>query len=105
EVMDRHAAASASFAKHFIAESLSRLEFAHECSRRAAVARLAPSLGAQSGHFCAFRGELMNWRTKTVEQCLELAERKGLQRSLGAFQLTMLGIGGIIGTGIFVLTA
>jgi basic amino acid/polyamine antiporter, APA family len=47
----------------------------------------------------------MNWRTKTVEQCLAVAERKGLQRSLGAFQLTMLGIGAIIGTGIFVLTA
>lgn len=47
----------------------------------------------------------MNWRTKTIEQCLELAERKGLHRSLGAFQLTMLGIGAIIGTGIFVLTA
>jgi APA family basic amino acid/polyamine antiporter len=47
----------------------------------------------------------MNWRTKTVEQCLELAEKKGLTRTLGAFQLTMLGIGAIIGTGIFVLTA
>ena len=47
----------------------------------------------------------MNWRTKSVEQCLALAEKKGLTRSLGAFQLTMLGIGAIIGTGIFVLTA
>jgi APA family basic amino acid/polyamine antiporter len=47
----------------------------------------------------------MNWRTKSVEQCLAQAERKGLKRSLGAFQLTMLGIGAIIGTGIFVLTA
>src|SRR6187397_3570384 len=47
----------------------------------------------------------MNWRTKSVEQCLELAEKRGLHRSLGAFQLTMLGIGAIIGTGIFVLTA
>ena len=33
------------------------------------------------------------------------AKKKALTRSLGAFQLTMLGIGGIIGTGIFVLTA
>jgi APA family basic amino acid/polyamine antiporter len=33
------------------------------------------------------------------------AERKSLKRSLGAFQLTMMGVGAIIGTGIFVLTA
>ncbi|HEX5264541.1 MAG TPA: amino acid permease, partial [Phenylobacterium sp.] len=32
-------------------------------------------------------------------------EKKSLKRSLGAFQLTMLGIGAVIGTGIFVLTA
>ena len=31
--------------------------------------------------------------------------RKALHRSLGAFQLTLLGIGAVIGTGIFVLTA
>src|SRR3546814_14032455 len=31
--------------------------------------------------------------------------KKSLHRSLGAFQLTMLGIGAVIGTGIFVLTA
>ena len=30
---------------------------------------------------------------------------KSLKRSLGAFQLTLLGIGAVIGTGIFVLTA
>jgi APA family basic amino acid/polyamine antiporter len=47
----------------------------------------------------------MNWRRKSVEQCLELAEKKKLRRSLGALQLTMLGIGAVIGTGIFVLTA
>ena len=29
---------------------------------------------------------------------------KGLKKVLGAFELTMLGIGAIIGTGIFVLT-
>jgi APA family basic amino acid/polyamine antiporter len=33
------------------------------------------------------------------------AEKKSLHRSLGAFQLTLLGIGAVIGTGIFVLTA
>jgi len=47
----------------------------------------------------------MNWRRKSVEQCMALAEKKGLRRSLGPLQLTMLGIGAVIGTGIFVLTA
>jgi len=36
---------------------------------------------------------------------MALAEKKGLRRSLGPLQLTMLGIGAVIGTGIFVLTA
>jgi basic amino acid/polyamine antiporter, APA family len=47
----------------------------------------------------------MNWRTKPLDQILATAEKKGLVRQLGAFDLTMLGIGGVIGTGIFVLTA
>ncbi len=47
----------------------------------------------------------MNWRIKSLDAVLATAERKPLTRSLGAFQLTMLGIGGTIGTGIFVLTA
>ena len=47
----------------------------------------------------------MNWRIKSLDAILATAEKKSLHRSLGAFQLTMLGIGGIIGTGIFVLTA
>src|SRR5688572_9488084 len=47
----------------------------------------------------------MNPRVKPVEACIESAERKGLHRSLGATQLMMLGIGAVIGTGIFVLTA
>ncbi len=47
----------------------------------------------------------MDWRIKSLDGILATAERKPLQRSLGAFQLTMLGIGGTIGTGIFVLTA
>ena len=45
------------------------------------------------------------WRVKSLDAILTTAEKKSLHRSLGAFQLTMLGIGGIIGTGIFVLTA
>ena len=44
-------------------------------------------------------------RVKSLDAILATAERKSLTRSLGAFQLTMLGIGAIIGTGIFVLTA
>jgi APA family basic amino acid/polyamine antiporter len=44
-------------------------------------------------------------RVKPLDAILRTAEKKGLQRSLGAFQLTMLGIGGVIGTGIFVLTS
>lgn len=44
-------------------------------------------------------------RVKPLDAILETAKKKSLHRSLGAFQLTMLGIGAIIGTGIFVLTA
>ncbi len=47
----------------------------------------------------------MNWRIKPLEEILANAERKALRRTLGPFQLMMLGIGAIIGTGIFVLTA
>jgi len=47
----------------------------------------------------------MDWRIKSLDAILATAEKKPLTRSLGAFQLTMLGIGGTIGTGIFVLTA
>jgi basic amino acid/polyamine antiporter, APA family len=45
------------------------------------------------------------WRVKPLDQILETAAKKSLKRQLGAFQLTMLGIGAIIGTGIFVLTS
>src|SRR6202000_2588039 len=45
------------------------------------------------------------WRVKSLCAILATAEKKGLHRSLGPFQLTMLGVGAIIGTGIFVLTA
>jgi APA family basic amino acid/polyamine antiporter len=44
-------------------------------------------------------------RIKSLDQILATAEKKPLHRSLGAFQLTMLGIGSVIGTGIFVLTS
>ena len=45
------------------------------------------------------------WRVKPLDQILATAEKKGLKRQLGPIQLTLLGIGAVIGTGIFVLTA
>src|SRR3954468_22166629 len=50
------------------------------------------------------RGGLLG-RVKSLDAILATAEKKGLHRSLGAFQLTMLGVGAVIGTGIFVLTS
>ena len=44
-------------------------------------------------------------RVKSIDAILATAEKKSLHRSLGAVQLTLFGIGCIIGTGIFVLTA
>jgi len=44
-------------------------------------------------------------RRKPLDLILETAEKRSLKRQLGAFDLTMLGIGAVIGTGIFVLTA
>ncbi|TGV22500.1 amino acid permease, partial [Mesorhizobium sp. M00.F.Ca.ET.186.01.1.1] len=45
-------------------------------------------------------------RKKSIESLLAQVESKhgALKKSLGAFDLTMLGIGAIVGTGIFVLT-
>jgi APA family basic amino acid/polyamine antiporter len=45
------------------------------------------------------------WRVKSLDAILATAEKKSLKRSLGPVQLTLLGIGAVIGTGIFVLTA
>src|ERR1700753_1041616 len=44
-------------------------------------------------------------RGKSREAIRATAKKKSLHRSLGPFQLTLLGIGAVIGTGIFVLTA
>lgn len=44
-------------------------------------------------------------RIKPLDAILATAQKKSLKRSLGAIQLTLLGIGAVIGTGIFVLTA
>ena len=44
-------------------------------------------------------------RVKPLDAILATAQKKSLHRTLGAVQLTLFGIGCIIGTGIFVLTA
>ena len=44
-------------------------------------------------------------RVKPLDAILATAEKKSLKRTLGWFQLTLMGIGCVIGTGIFVLTA
>ncbi|RAK13295.1 hypothetical protein B0I26_1571, partial [Anoxybacillus vitaminiphilus] len=46
------------------------------------------------------------FRKKSIDVLLKETGAKGvsLKKELGAFDLTMLGIGAIIGTGIFVLT-
>src|SRR4029079_1948826 len=67
----------------------------------------------ESSRLCHSRrgrvGKLGNFmlfgRVKPLDAILATAEKKGLHRSLGPFQLTLLGIGAVIGTGIFVLTA
>ena len=49
--------------------------------------------------------EMILDRVKPLDAILAAAEKKSLHRSLGALQLMLFGIGCIIGTGIFVLTA
>lgn len=44
-------------------------------------------------------------RVKSLDAVLRTAEKKSLHRSLGPVQLTLLGVGAVIGTGIFVLTS
>ncbi len=44
-------------------------------------------------------------RVKSLEQIVAGTKRDTLKRNLSTFDLTMLGVGAIIGTGIFVLTA
>lgn len=45
------------------------------------------------------------FRKKSMDYMFAQAEgKKGLNKALGAFDLTMLGVGAVIGTGIFVLT-
>ena len=44
------------------------------------------------------------FRTKSIESIIEGANKNSLKKTLGAFDLVLLGIGCTIGTGIFVLT-
>ncbi len=44
------------------------------------------------------------FRTKSIENIIEGAKKNSLKKTLGAFDLILLGIGCTIGTGIFVLT-
>ncbi|MDR2857721.1 MAG: amino acid permease [Novosphingobium sp.] len=44
-------------------------------------------------------------RVKPLDAILATAEKRALHRTLGPVQLTLLGIGAVIGTGIFVLTS
>jgi APA family basic amino acid/polyamine antiporter len=44
------------------------------------------------------------FRKKTIESVLNSADKKSLPKTLGSIDLVLLGIGCIIGTGIFVLT-
>ncbi|VXC89690.1 amino acid permease [Sphingomonas sp. AX6] len=44
-------------------------------------------------------------RVKPLDAILATAKKKSLERTLGWFQLTLFGIGCVIGTGIFVLTS
>ncbi|MGK3202647.1 amino acid permease [Amycolatopsis sp. MEPSY49] len=53
----------------------------------------SPSLGSSSGIF----------RRKPIDQIQDTSESGGLKRTLGLWQLTAIGIGGIIGAGIFAL--
>lgn len=44
-------------------------------------------------------------RVKSIDAILATAQKKSLTRTLGALQLTLFGVGCVIGTGIFVLTS
>ncbi|QGQ46447.1 amino acid permease [Metabacillus sediminilitoris] len=44
------------------------------------------------------------FRKKSINQLIQQSNQKTLKRSLSALDLTLLGVGAIIGTGIFVLT-
>src|SRR5690349_18357081 len=58
-----------------------------------------------SSHLPPWRGTMSLWATKSITSLRAEADSTGgLQRTLGRGGLTAIGIGGIIGAGIFVLT-
>src|SRR5581483_2114493 len=69
--------------------------------------RRHPRPGCRLAAYLDHRGEdaMIFWRVKPLDKIIETAEKKSLKRQLGPIQLTLLGIGAVIGTGIFVLTA
>ena len=44
------------------------------------------------------------FRTKSIAEMRKAATHSGMAKTLGAFDLILLGIGAVIGTGIFVLS-
>ena len=77
-----------------------RLRAARRCVRRGAFAMIAACF--RQGTRDEFLRKLV--RHKTVEQLqAEVGSRGDFRRVLGLWQLTAIGIGGIIGVGIFVL--
>src|SRR5690349_11726253 len=74
---------------------------------RRAVSNVVAAAGQQHAPRARTKGRMGNplFATKSVDHLLADAEHAhGFKRALTAFDLTMLGIGAIIGTGIFVLT-
>ena len=51
-----------------------------------------------------FNSSMSLFRKKSIKEILATAEKNTLKKTLGAFDLVMLGIGCTIGTGIFVVT-
>src|SRR6185312_4012773 len=64
-----------------------------------------PTHGSPAADPKRLGAQMIFWRVKPLDQILATAEKKSLKRQLGPIQLTLLGIGAVIGTGIFVLTA
>src|SRR5215813_1541630 len=69
-----------------------------------ARARVYPLLRSDVGLTATAQSSMSLFTKKSVTELHAEADRSPLRRSLGPLNLTALGIGSIIGTGIFVLT-